>query len=50
MTRKGNTEALIVIFVYIDKSYGKTIIIDTMIPKADTSMEIETNWLKIIYG
>ena len=39
-----------VIFVYPDKTYGKTIIIDPMIPKLCTSMEIETNWLKIIYG
>ena len=50
MPRKGNMEALMVIFVYFNKTYGKTIIIDTMITKVDTSMEIETNWLKRIYG
>ena len=49
MPRKGNMEALMVIFVYFNKAYGKTIIIDTMITKVDTSMEIETNRLKIIY-
>ena len=43
-------EALMVIFVYLDKAYGNNIIIDPMIPKVDTSIEIETNWLKSIYG
>ena len=38
------------IFLYPNKAYGKTIITDPMIPKFETSMEIETNWLKIIYG
>ena len=39
-----------VILVYLDKYYRKTIIIDPMIPKVDTLMEIETNWLQNIYG
>ena len=43
-------EALMANFVYIEKYYGKTIIINTMISKVDTSMEIDTNWLKSIYG
>ena len=43
-------ESLVLIFVYLDKAYGNTIIIDRMIPKVNTSMEIETNWLKSIYG
>ena len=38
------------IFVYLDKAYGNTIIIDPMIPKVDTLIEIETNCLKSIYG
>ena len=38
------------IFVYLDKAYGNTIIFDPMIPKVDTLMEIEMNWLKSIYG
>ena len=42
-------EELMGSFVYLDRAYGKTIIIDPMIPKVDTSMEIETNWIKIIY-
>ena len=50
MPRKGHMEALMSIFVYLYKAYGKTIIVDPMIPKVDTSMEIETNWLKSIYG
>ena len=50
MPWKGHIKALIRIFVYLEKDYGKTIIIDTMIPKVDTLMEINTNWLKIIYG
>ena len=48
--QKGHMEALMANFVYIEKYYGKTIIINTMIPKVDTSMEIDTNWLKSIYG
>ena len=43
-------EALMVIFIYLDKSYGKTIIIDPMIPKVITQTKIKTNWLKNIYG
>ena len=43
-------EALKGIFVYLNKAYIITIIIDPMIPKVDTSMEIEKNWLDIIYG
>ena len=50
MPQKGNMEALMEIFVYIEKAYGKNIIIDPMIPKVDTLMGIETNWLKGIYG
>ena len=38
------------IFVYVDKAYGNNTIIDTMIPKVKNLMEIETNWLKSIYG
>ena len=38
------------ILVYLDKDYGKTIIIDPMIPKVDASTEIQTNWLNTIYG
>ena len=38
------------IFDYLDKAYGKTTTIDPMIPKVSTLMEIEMNWLKIIYG
>ena len=48
MPWKGHMEALMRIFVCLDKAYGKTIIVDPTIPKVDTSMEIETNWLKII--
>ena len=43
-------KALLVVFVYLDKAHGKTIIIDITIPKVDTSIESETNWLKNIYG
>ena len=43
-------EALMWILVYLDKDYGKTIIIDPMIPKVDASTEIQTNWLNTIYG
>ena len=43
-------KALIEIFVYPKKAYGKTIIIDPMITKVNTCMEIEMNWLKRIYG
>ena len=49
MRWKGHMEELMGSFVYLDRAYGKTIIIDPMIPKVDTSMEIETNWIKIIY-
>ena len=48
--QKGHMEALMEIFVYIYKAYGKTIIIDPIIPKVDTSMEMETNLLKSIYS
>ena len=50
MPRKGHVKALMGIFVYLDKAYRKTIVIDPMIPNVDTSVEIETNWLKSIYG
>ena len=43
-------EALMGIFIYLEKTYGNTIIIDTMIPKVDSLMEIEKNWLENIYG
>ena len=43
-------EALMGIFIYLEKTYGNTIIIDTMIPKVKTSIEIENNWLENIYG
>ena len=49
MPKKVHMEAMMLIFVYIDKAYGKTTIIDPMIPKVDILMEIETNWLKSIY-
>ena len=49
MPRKGHMEALMWIFVYLDKAYGNTIIFDPMIPKVDTLMEIVTNCLKNIY-
>ena len=42
-------EALMGIFVYLDKAYRNTIIVDPMISKVDTLMKIETNWLKRIY-
>ena len=50
MPRKGHMEALMGIFVYLDKLFGKTIIINPIIPKVNTSMEITTNWFKSIYG
>ena len=50
MPQKGHLEELMGIFVFLKKAYGKTIIIDPMIHKVDTSMEIETNRLKSIYG
>ena len=50
MPRKVHMETMMVIFVYIEKAYRKTVIIDTMIPLVDTSVEIETNWLKSIYS
>ena len=50
MPRKGHVEALIDIFAYHDKPFGKTIIIHLIIPNVNTSMEIRTNWLKSIYG
>ena len=50
MPQKGHMEALMGIFVYLDKAYGKTIIIDPMIPKVNDSMETETNWIKSIYS
>ena len=50
MPRNERMDALMGIFAYLDKSFGKTIIIDPIIPKVDTSMEIKTNWLKSIYG
>ena len=50
MPQKRHIEGIMRIFVYIDKDYGKTIIIDPMIHKVDNSMETETNWLKSIYG
>ena len=49
MTRKVQMEALMVIFFHLDRDYGKTIIIDPMILKVNTSMKIETNWIKKIY-
>ena len=50
MPHKGHMELLMVIFVYLDKAYGKTILVDPIIPKFNTSMEIEKNWPKNIYG
>ena len=50
MPLKGHMEAMMGIFFYLDKSYGNTIIIDPIIPKVNTLIEIETNWLKSIYG
>ena len=50
MPLNRHMEALMVIFVHLDKANGKTIIIDHMIPKFDILVEIETNWLKSIYG
>ena len=50
MPRKLHMEYLMLIFFYRDKSYGKTIIINHMTPRVKTSVEIETNWLKSIYG
>ena len=50
LPQKRHIEGIMRIFVYIDKDYGKTIIIDPMIHKVDNSMETETNWLKSIYG
>ena len=50
MPRKGHMKALMGIFAYLDKSFGKTIIIDPVILKVNTYMEIRTNWLKSIYG
>ena len=41
-------EALMGIFIYLENTYGNNIIIDTMIPKVDTSIEIEKNWLENI--
>ena len=43
-------EALMGIFIYLDKYYGNTIIIYPMIPKVNTSMEINTNWLMSYCG
>ena len=37
-------------YVYPDKDYLKTIIIDPVIPQINTLMEINKNWLNIIYG
>ena len=37
------------VFVYIYKAYGKTVIVDTIIPKVYTLMEIKTNWFNIIF-
>ena len=39
-----------VFFVYLGKASLKYIIVDLMIPKVDNSVEIDTNWLKSIYG
>ena len=50
MPQKVHMEALMVIFFYPGKDYLKNIIVYPMIHKVDTSMEIETNWLKSIYG
>ena len=50
MPRKVHMEALMGMLVYLDKAYGETIIVYHIIPKVNTSMEIETNWLKSIYG
>ena len=49
MPHKVHMEDLMGIFVYIYKAYINTIIIDTVISKVYTSMEIETNWLKSTY-
>ena len=49
MPQKLHMEALMGILFYIENSYGKTIVVDAIIPKVDTLMVIETNWLKIIY-
>ena len=50
MSRRAHVDKLIGIYAYLDKSFGKTIVIDSMIAKVNTSMEIKTNWLKSIYG
>ena len=50
MPYKGHMEALMVVFVYLGKASLKYIIVDLMIPKVDNSVEIDTNWLKSIYG
>ena len=50
MQQKLHMEGLMIIFIYLDKAYGKTNIVDPVIPKVDTSVETEKNWLKSIYS
>ena len=49
MPQKGHMQVMMGVFVYIYKAYGKTVIVDTIIPKVYTLMEIKTNWFNIIF-